>query len=286
MQWGGRLPTTAAASSSSSSAAASGGGRLAAAASPSSAAASSAAASTVLYVLALEDDRWYVGKTTNLRSRLAQHEAGAGGSAWTAMFAPVRLAESRPLGSAAEETSVTLEYMKRYGIDNVRGGAFCELVFDAATRRTIRRQLYALSDCCYVCGLRGHFATACPYGPADDDEGDSGRVGGGGRGGGGGDSGRAGGGGVGAGRGGDGGGGGGGGTSRSGGGGGGGGGVAFDDDSEDFDDGDEDDEEDDSDDDDGDGRGGDRPACQRCGRDSHTAAQCYAATNVYGKRLR
>jgi predicted GIY-YIG superfamily endonuclease len=263
------------AASSSSSAAASGGGRLAAAAPPSSAAASSAAAGTVLYVLALEDDRWYVGKTTNLRSRLAQHEAGAGGSAWTAMFAPVRLAESRPLGSAAEETSVTLEYMKRYGIDNVRGGAFCQLALNAATRRTIRRQLYALSDCCYVCGLRDHFATACPYGPADD-EGDSGRVGG--------DSGRVGGGGVGAGR--SGGGGGGGGTSRSGGGGGVGVGVAFDDDSEGFDDGDEDDEEDDSDDDDGEGRGGDRPACQRCGRDSHTAAQCYAATNVYGKRLR
>jgi predicted GIY-YIG superfamily endonuclease len=41
----------------------------------------------VTYVLKLEEDKWYVGLTTNLNQRLTQHFTGDGAK-WTQLFKP------------------------------------------------------------------------------------------------------------------------------------------------------------------------------------------------------
>ena len=78
----------------------------------------------VLYVLRLHNDKWYIGRTSNLERRFTQHMNGTGAK-WTVLHAPINIHESRPLVSDEDEDLVTLEYMKQYGIYNVRGGQFC-----------------------------------------------------------------------------------------------------------------------------------------------------------------
>ncbi|HEX8182662.1 MAG TPA: GIY-YIG nuclease family protein [Candidatus Saccharimonadales bacterium] len=82
-----------------------------------------------LYALKLEDDKYYVGITTKADpgSRIKMH-GGFYGAKWTHKHKPVETLETRELGfvteteAARQEQVLTLDYMKRYGYKNVRGG--------------------------------------------------------------------------------------------------------------------------------------------------------------------
>ena len=77
-----------------------------------------------VYVLKLQDECWYVGFTTDLHQRLLQHSARAGnGSKWTELHPVIELYETIS-GGFKEERLMALEYIKRFGIDCVRGGSW------------------------------------------------------------------------------------------------------------------------------------------------------------------
>lgn len=116
---------------------------------------------STLYVLQLEDDKWYVGKTDDVSKRFEQHLNGKG-SAWTKEYSPTRIVEQRPVTSIHDETNTTLDLMKKYGIDNVRGGAYCQVDLSDEIETAIKHQINSNTDKCYNCGMKGHFANKCP----------------------------------------------------------------------------------------------------------------------------
>lgn len=113
----------------------------------------------LLYVLKLANGAYYVGRTQRTMRACYQAHVSGLGSAWTRQYPPVRLMECRPLRGSHDVHTKTLDYMKKYGIQNVRGGPYtlCDLPpFVQATLAMILRG----SDC-FACGTPGHYARQC-----------------------------------------------------------------------------------------------------------------------------
>ena len=79
-----------------------------------------------LYVLKLDNDKWYVGVTSRTpHEELARHKAG-NGVEWTRESKPVKVHYAKDFGAVDEEKvrefedRVTLKYMERYGVGTVR----------------------------------------------------------------------------------------------------------------------------------------------------------------------
>jgi hypothetical protein len=113
-----------------------------------------------VYVLKLQNKKYYVGKTHNLNSRLKQHFNGKG-SQWTIKHKPITIEKVIPNCNNPDESNTTLEFMKICGIDNVRGGAFCNIKLEASEKNTIQKMIDSEDDVCYKCKRRGHFAKDC-----------------------------------------------------------------------------------------------------------------------------
>ncbi len=113
-----------------------------------------------IYILQLENDKYYIGKTTNPEFRIIDH-FNSNGSTWTQKYKPIKLIEIIPNCSNFDEDKFTLEYMNKYGIDNVRGGSFCEIILNNNNKETINRMIMGATDTCYKCGELGHFIKEC-----------------------------------------------------------------------------------------------------------------------------
>jgi predicted GIY-YIG superfamily endonuclease len=124
---------------------------------------------TTVYVLELENGKYYIGRTTNLDERVESHFNGVG-SAWTRKHKPLRLLESRPNVSKFVEDACTKEYMAKYGINNVRGGSYCQVNLSSKTVEVLNSELDKTHDRCYHCHAKGHHANDCPGDDSDDDD--------------------------------------------------------------------------------------------------------------------
>jgi predicted GIY-YIG superfamily endonuclease len=113
-----------------------------------------------LYVLKLEKSKWYIGKTQDVMKRYQQHSNGYG-SAWTSKYSPVSLVESKPITSVHDENNVTKDYMKKYGIEHVRGGSYSQVSLDSHTVTLLNNEFMGNDNKCLSCGLAGHFANKC-----------------------------------------------------------------------------------------------------------------------------
>jgi hypothetical protein len=119
-----------------------------------------------IYILQLEnnsslqDYKYYIGKTTQPDIRLDSH-FNSNGSLWTKKYKPIKVIELIPDCDNYDEDKYTLKYMQKYGINNVRGGSFCEFNLSEENITTIKRMINGVSDNCYMCGSKDHFIKDC-----------------------------------------------------------------------------------------------------------------------------
>jgi len=113
-----------------------------------------------IYVLECQNKKFYIGKTLNPSFRLQDH-FNTNGSAWTKKHKPIKLHELKPDQDDEDEDKVTIQYMKKHGINNVRGGSFCQIKLNDENSATLNRMIKGTSDKCYNCG-GDHFINVCP----------------------------------------------------------------------------------------------------------------------------
>ena len=116
-----------------------------------------------IYVLLCEQEKYYVGRTTqSIPQRFKQHLDG-NGSAWTRKYKPLYVVEKKKNASEWDEDAYVKRWMKSKGIDNVRGGSYCQMKLDDISIAALRREIRGATDQCMKCGQEGHFARHCNY---------------------------------------------------------------------------------------------------------------------------
>lgn len=113
----------------------------------------------IVYVLGLEENKYYVGKTTDVERRFSSHVNGA--AQWTRKYKPLRVIETFENADGLQEDKVTLMYMIKYGIDHVRGGPYVSCKLSESTRQHICHRIRMATDLCGVCGSPDHFMKDC-----------------------------------------------------------------------------------------------------------------------------
>ena len=113
-----------------------------------------------LYVLELQNGKYYVGITHNLQRRYQEHVDGVG-SVWTKKYAPLAIERSVLVDGPLHEDRVTKELMLKHGIHNVRGGSYCRIDLDDGQYQSLTTELRSAAGVCFKCGRAGHFAAQC-----------------------------------------------------------------------------------------------------------------------------
>ena len=128
-----------------------------------------------IYVLKLSRGKYYVGMTRKNVTRVWQHIDGKG-AAWTKKYPPLKNNEVQYLKEGhkeSDEDKITLEYMAKYGISNVRGGSWCMVRMPKKTRSELKEKISSTKSkkttrnrskkkvLCTRCGRNSHSISKC-----------------------------------------------------------------------------------------------------------------------------
>ena len=74
----------------------------------------------------------------------------------------IELISQEPLKSDFDEDRKVKELMSLHGIDNVRGGSYCQIKLSGETKVLLEKEINHASGHCFECKKPGHVAKQCP----------------------------------------------------------------------------------------------------------------------------
>jgi predicted GIY-YIG superfamily endonuclease len=117
-----------------------------------------------LYILELNQGKWYVGTTQNIKTRYTQHCNGKG-AAFTKKYPPIKIFSYNivPENTARlREDFEVKRLMGEHGIENVRGGSYSSIRLSEDSINALSRELNHAMDLCLECGSSEHWVNDCP----------------------------------------------------------------------------------------------------------------------------
>uniref|UniRef100_A0A6C0AF94 CCHC-type domain-containing protein n=1 Tax=viral metagenome TaxID=1070528 RepID=A0A6C0AF94_9ZZZZ len=115
----------------------------------------------VIYALRLENNKWYIGKTRNMKRRLSEHNISE--NPWISKNKIIdHIIIEEDCNSDFLEDLYVKEYINKYGIENVRGGAYSTEILTKNQIEFLEKEIVHANDRCFTCGSKNHFSDKCP----------------------------------------------------------------------------------------------------------------------------
>ena len=95
-----------------------------------------------IYVLELQGNKYYVGKTNHTFQRFEQHKSGSGAK-WTQKHKVKDLFAFHKDMKDTDENKITIQMMKKYGVRNVRGGSWTKVNMTEAEINRLEKRISA-----------------------------------------------------------------------------------------------------------------------------------------------
>ncbi len=115
-----------------------------------------------LYIIKLQDNKYYVGTTQKEPSeRLSEHMSGRG-SVWTKKHKPLLIIKEIRDCDKYDEDKLKKIYMYKHGIQNVRGGSYSQIDLNFETIELLKNEVNHANNKCLFCGKSDHFIKQCP----------------------------------------------------------------------------------------------------------------------------
>lgn len=115
----------------------------------------------IIYVLECVNNKYYVGRTKKpIDERFSEHLSG-NGSEWTKKYEPTKIIEITKMKGDWDEDNKTKEIMAKFGIDNVRGGSYSQIILPEYKIKSLMDEINTSSEKCFKCGEIGHYIKNC-----------------------------------------------------------------------------------------------------------------------------
>jgi predicted GIY-YIG superfamily endonuclease len=120
---------------------------------------------TGVYKLKLNNNKYYIGKSKNIKRRIWCHE-NDNGSYWTKQFHVINrgILITDENNGKFWELEETLENMYLYGINNVRGSMFTKFTLSREDKIKAAQLYCEMYDLCRKCGSDKHYIYNCKQG--------------------------------------------------------------------------------------------------------------------------
>jgi len=122
-----------------------------------------------VYVLKLAKGKYYVGKSKCVIDRLIQHKNGEA-AFWTRKHPVIDVIAVYTNCDDFDEDKYVKLYMREFGIDNVRGGTYSQILMPDEHYDLLEREINHSQNKCMNCGKLGHFAKNCDAVVSDDEQ--------------------------------------------------------------------------------------------------------------------
>jgi hypothetical protein len=114
----------------------------------------------MIYILSLQQKKYYIGSTKNLQKTLTDHKYGYVNE-WTNKYKMIEIERFIDFHNLNDEDKYTKLYMNVYGIRNVRGGSYSDINLNAEQIAVLNKELRTINDTCFNCGKFGHYIKKC-----------------------------------------------------------------------------------------------------------------------------
>jgi hypothetical protein len=100
-----------------------------------------------IYVLKCSDNKYYVGKTTlDTNTKFLQHLSSNNTCQFTNEYSPLEIIYTLQTINPLDEDSITKKYMMEFGIENVRGGSYNNLVLEDWQIKSLENEFLFASE--------------------------------------------------------------------------------------------------------------------------------------------